>query len=356
MGSNVNNQESKKKQLKHNTTINSRYRSLHSRVGRTSLIELSRLNLQNNNRVFAKLEYENPGGSHYDRVYVALLKYLEKTGEIVPGQTHLVETTTGNAGASFALVAAQQGYKCTVIIPDDVSMARKRQILDHGAELILSPPREYVYGVIKRLHKFLVEKKLDWKAGRLVCVNHSKQRASVKAVAKIADEIKTVLERKDCIPDFIILGCGNATTILGIGGRIKKLSPTTKCIAFDPFEAPVAYERKFPGLYKRLYGSLPDSGLHRMLGTGGWGVVFENVKNPKFLSIIDDVKLVRDEEMLAAQNLLAKHERLFPGHSSAGAVSVACRLAKKVKNCVMVVIFYDELTFYPDANEVKLYL
>src|SRR5689334_18676530 len=170
------------------------------------MLELKNIGAPNGNRIFAKLEYQNPGGSHYDRVYLTLFRYLEEKGEIKPGITHLVESTTGNAGASFAWIASQLGYECTVIIPEDVADARKRQILDRGARLVLSPPGKYVAGVIRHLQHYLVEHKEEYKSGRLYCLNHAKNPLSVGAVSDIADEISDGLKSLGLATDYLILG------------------------------------------------------------------------------------------------------------------------------------------------------
>lgn len=323
-----------------------KYQSLLVKIGNTPFYELKHLSIPNGNRIFAKLEYESVGGSHYDRVYVNLIKNLEQEGKIFPGKTHLVETTTGNAGASFAWIASELGYDCTVIIPDSVSPMRKHQILDRGARLILSPADQYVQGAITTLRHYLIDRKSDCKAGLLYCVNHSHDLNAVTAVSPIADEIISELMESNLKADYLILGCGNGTTIRGVGGRMKEISPDTKCIAFDPFEAPVAFDRKYPGRYLSEFGVAPGNKSHRILGTGGWGVLFPNIVSSEFLSIVDDVELVKDEDMISAQKDLELFEQKYPGRSSAAAVAVVKKLANHTKDNIFVVIFYDELNLY----------
>ncbi|HET6979504.1 MAG TPA: pyridoxal-phosphate dependent enzyme [Pyrinomonadaceae bacterium] len=331
---------------------NERYSRLFAAAGKTKMVELKHLTLPNENRLFAKLEYQNPGGSHYDRVYLELFHSLEESGEITPGKTRVVETTTGNAGASLAWVASQLGYECTVIIPADVAETRKRQIQDRGAQLLQSPPGEYVRGVIQYLKRYLVEHREEYDSGRLYCLNHSKNPLSIHAVANVADEINDELLANGLTSDVLILGCGNGTTIMGIGGRLKTLSPDSQVIVFDPFEAPVAYERKYPGKFEKQYRVKPESQphRHRILGTGGWGVSFPHIEDPSFLEIVDEVFLVREEVLIETQKLLALKEQLYPGRSSAAAVAVALEKMKSVHGKNIVVVFYDELNFYPEPE------
>ena len=178
------------------------------------------------------------------------------------------------------------------------------------------------------------------------CVNHSQDVLSLAAVAPIADEIVSDLAKKCIVPDVMILGCGNGTTILGIGGRMKELIPTAQCIAFDPFEAPVAFERKFPGRYAMENGLEAAIEPHRIIGTGGLGVHFPFISDPHFTEVVDDVKLVDDGDMVRVLELLGQREHIYPGFSSAAATSVALKLAAEVKNKVFVVIFYDEKKYY----------
>lgn len=327
----------------------SRYDKFKTTIGRTPLFELKKITIPNKNRIFAKLEYENPGGSHYDRVYVELLQRLEIEGKIKPGYTHLVETSSGNAGASFAYVAARLGYECSVIIPADVAEARKRQIQDRRATLILSPAGEYVQGAIRCLRLYLSEHKGEYKAGTLFCPNHSQDPLSPQSLSPIADEISNDLKTSGLRPDILIMACGNGTSILGVGGRFKQLFPDGRCVAFDPFEAPVAFESRQPGRFEREYDLKPEnqSHRHRILGTGVWGVHFPHIKSKEFSEIVDDVYLVRDEGLVQAEALLDKQEHLYPGRSSAASLSVALQLAETICEANIVVIFYDELNYYP---------
>jgi cysteine synthase len=327
------------------------YRHIKNAIGNTPLVELRKITISNNNRIFAKLEYKNPGGSHYDRVYEYLIRDLERKGIIKPGVTKLIETTSGNGGASFAWIATQLGYESLVIIPADVAESRKRQIFNRGASLLLSPAGEYVQGSVKVLKEYLQDHKNEYKNGTLYCINHSQEYASVKSVYKIAKEITADLRAQNLIPDYIILACGNGTTILGVGGYLKRFNTNIKCVVFDPFEAPVAFEKKYPGRYEREYGVslINEYKRHRILGTGVLGIKFPHVENKEFLKIVDEVRLVSDQQMILTQELLGKTENLYPGHSSAAAVSVALELAQNVNNKIFVVIFYDELNYYPET-------
>src|SRR3989338_4732778 len=120
------------------------YSRLEREIGNTPLYEISKIQLPNGNRVFAKEENRNPGGSHYDRVFIRLFRHYEEGGRIVPGHTPVVETTSGSAGVSVARLGRLLGYECLVICPADLPEARIRAIREQGAELRLSPEGRYV--------------------------------------------------------------------------------------------------------------------------------------------------------------------------------------------------------------------
>src|SRR5262245_46615483 len=131
------------------------YRSINARVGNTTLRRLTNIAAPNGNRIWAKLEYENPTESAFDRVYPGLFESAESDGRIVPGVTPVIECSTGNAGASFAWVAKELGYESHVIIHADAPGARIAQLERLGAKVILSPAGQYGAGYVGVLNTIL---------------------------------------------------------------------------------------------------------------------------------------------------------------------------------------------------------
>ncbi|MBR9971805.1 pyridoxal-phosphate dependent enzyme [Magnetospirillum sulfuroxidans] len=311
-------------------------------VGQTPMIELRNLGLSNGNRLFAKCEFMNPSGNLYDRVYANIMRTLLASGQIIPGETTLVETTSGNAGTAFAHICARLGFRCHVILPADTPANRKAKIYNYGAEIIDSPKGKYVSGAVKTLKNFIQTHGSEYRAGTLICPDHSRNELSLESVAMIADEIVSDLGRMNLVPDILVLGCGNGTTILGTGGRLKVLMPHVRCMVFDPVEAPVAHGLLYPDLVQ----DYSQERQHRIIGTGGLGVSFPFLHDERFSRCVDGVSMVTDWEMVEAMKSLERRERRTPGHSSAAAVSVALRIAKEVSGKNIVTIFYDDALYY----------
>src|SRR5262249_1553559 len=120
----------------------------------------------NQNRIWFKLECDNPWGSHYDRVYRKLFRHFEEQGLLQPGQT-VLETTSGTAGVSFAAIGRELGYKCIVAIPEGGEKARENAITAEGAELIFTPADQYVSGFPRFLKRYLVKNR------NVAFLNHS---------------------------------------------------------------------------------------------------------------------------------------------------------------------------------------
>lgn len=274
------------------------YNELESKIGRTPLVELP-LNLPNGNRIFAKEEYRNPTQSHYDRVYVYLLKELEKEGKIIPGQTPLIETTSGNAGASFAWLCKELGYDATVILPEGLPKARVEDIKKYGAHLMFTPEQNYVGGAAKELGRiFKIENKERKKQGlpKYIGPNHSQDFRTANSLEGIASESLDQLEGNI---DFFIPGIGNGASVLGPGQYFKKHSPETQIIAWEPLASGKAFEMRNPGEYERLFGIPMGQLKHTMYGTGVPDVSFpfidQAVKGNGVPPIVDKVTLVGDD-------------------------------------------------------------
>jgi cysteine synthase len=166
--------------------------NIFNQIGNTPLIEFSGI-VPNKNRIWLKLECENPYGSHYDRVYKLLFKQLEMEGVLKPG-CRVLETTSGTAGVSFAAIGRELGYECIVAIPAGGEKAREEAIIREGAKLIHTPADKYISGFPAFLRRYLVENK------GIIFLNHSmgfksgENTKTTAALAEIAIELRHRLQ------------------------------------------------------------------------------------------------------------------------------------------------------------------
>jgi cysteine synthase len=183
-----------------------KYHKLDTYVINSPMYEIVKIKLPNSNRLFAKEEWLNFTGTHYDRIYARLLREFEESGKISPGKTHLVETTSGNAGSAFAHLCDYLGYSCTVILPADTPKARIVELRHYGAHLKFSPAAKYVSGVVDELQKYLLHARKDRRD--VFCLNHSRQKSSVDIMRDMAAEMIGELPI-GIVPDFFVSAIGN---------------------------------------------------------------------------------------------------------------------------------------------------
>ena len=157
--------------------------TLAATIGHTPLEDISG-QVGSRSRAYAKCEFRNPTGSHYDRVYLALFRQFERENKIQRGKTHLVEVSSGSAGASFAWFCRQLGYEATVILPMGLPEGFAAHIRRQNpeAQIVTSTHGDYVKGAIRTLHQ-LMAKNRDW-----VCLDHSRKPETLRGTKQIADE------------------------------------------------------------------------------------------------------------------------------------------------------------------------
>src|ERR687893_2392935 len=132
------------------------YKNITDTIGRTPLVNIGALN-DTNATILAKLEFFNPGGSVKDRIGLSMIEAAEQAGKIQPGETVLIETTSGNTGIGLALVAAAKGYRLILTMPETMSMERRKLLKAYGAELVLTPGPEGMGGAIRQAEALLSE-------------------------------------------------------------------------------------------------------------------------------------------------------------------------------------------------------
>ncbi len=332
------------------------YKSLEFRIGGTSLVEYNG-EVPNDNKIWIKRECDNPFGSHYDRVYIALFKHFEQLGKIKLGDK-VLETTSGTAGYSFAGIGKLLGYDCHVVIPEGVDGPIIKLIQSEEATLYFTPEQDYIAGFPAFLRDFLPKHRTEF-----TFLNHSmgpksgpaftNNEVTLSALEKIGEEINAQID-----VDYFIPAVGNGSSILG---PARALPESTTVIAFESFQSAVAYDMKHPYRYRREFGIEPGTlPKHKIRGTSFKGIDFPHIKTAIENGVIDEVILVSDEEMDRNYfRLTGKTDTLcLPhwdmkllnyqdlGRSSRAGIAVALQIARKVRDKNLVVIGYDKIDRY----------
>jgi len=325
---------------------------LEKQIGNTKLEQYNG-KLANNNKLFIKRECDNPFGSHYDRVYLALFKYYETKGIIKPGDK-VFETSSGTAGASFSAIAKKLGYKPYLAIPKGVDNAIIKTIKSYNTKIYFTPEKDYITGFPIFLRKFK-----PWEKG-LFFLNHSMGRKAdkgykdnditLKALGKIAKEIK-----KQIKVDYFIPATGNGSSILGPS---KYFDKKTKVITFESSQSAVAYNLLYPGKYKKLFGIEPGTlPKHKLRGTSYQGINFPHIEHAINKKIIKDSLLISDKEVddnynkLTGKNLFKELPHWDSiksefGRSTRAGIAAVKELSKETKNKTYVIIAYDKANRY----------
>ena len=274
-------------------------------IGRTPLVELSRLTPKPSVRLLAKLEGQNPTGSIKDRVALAMIEAAEASGELEPGRA-LLEPTSGNTGISLALVARLKGYPLTCVVPENVTEERLRLLRLYGAEIVTSPGTEGSNGAV-RVALELAEREpryfLPFQYG-----NEANPRAHYDGTgAEIAEELDRV--------DVLVAGLGTGGTLMGAGRRLRESFPDLVVAAAEPL----------PGDPVMGLRSLDDGYVPPILD----------------VSQLDRKLLVSNGEAVDGMRALLEAEGIFAGVSSGAVLHVARRLAEALDEGVVVAILAD---------------
>jgi cysteine synthase B len=278
-------------------------------IGDTPLVRLQRLpgpeNANHRNLILAKLEGDNPAGSVKDRPAMSMIRHAEARGTIKRGDT-LIEPTSGNTGIALAMCAAIRGYRMVLIMPEHLSVERRQTMRAYGAEIILTPQKGGMEGARDLAEKMVREGKgtmLDQFA------NADNPRVHYETTGP---EIWRDTEGK--ITHFVS-SMGTTGTIMGCSRFFKEKNPNIEIIGCEPEEG-----SQIPGIRKWPQAYLPK------------------IYDGKRVDRIEPVSQAQAEEMTRR---LAREEGIFAGISSGGAMHVALRIAKPLKNAVIVTIVCD---------------
>ncbi|MEM2917256.1 MAG: PLP-dependent cysteine synthase family protein [Candidatus Bathyarchaeia archaeon] len=195
-------------------------------IGKTPLLRINKLTEPNDATIYAKLEWYNIGGSVKDRMALYLIEYAEASGKLTK-QKKILEATSGNTGIALAMIAAAKGYNICIIMPESVSIERRKIIRAYGAELILSPGEKGTGGAIELKQKLLRENPNEY-----IDLDQFKDPANI--LAHYQTTSREILEQTKGKLDMIVVGIGTAGTGVGVSLRIKQYDPNIKIVGVTP--------------------------------------------------------------------------------------------------------------------------
>ena len=296
------------------------YKSADQLIGRTPVLELSNIEerLGIRARLLAKLEYFNPAGSVKDRAAKYMIDEAEASGALRRGSV-IIEPTSGNTGIGLASVAAARGYKVIIVMPDTMSVERRRLMSAYGAELVLTDGKMGMRGAIEKAEEL----------ARQIPSSFIPDQFSNPANAKAHRETTgpEIYEDTDGEVDIFVAGVGTGGTLSGVGEYLKSKNPDIQIVAVEPSSSPVL--------------SSGAAGAHKIQGIGAGFV-------PKVLNtdIYDEIITVSDKDAFDTCRLIAKSEGVLVGISSGAAAFAAIELAKRPENAGKTIV-----TLLPDTGE-----
>ena len=281
--------------------------SVLSAIGKTALVELTRLNDHPRVRIFAKLEGDNPGGSVKDRAALYMVTKAEESGELAPGKT-ILEPTSGNTGIALAMIGASRGYRVKLTLPECVSTERRHILEAFGAEVVLTPAREGTDGAIRRAREILEDAPDDYYMPNQFANPNN-------ALAHYETTGPEILEQTDGQIDVFVAGMGTTGTLMGIARFFREKAP-----------------------HVRVCGVEPTMG-HTIQGLKNMNeAIVPAIYDPAGL---DDKLTVEDGDAFDTARLLATEEGIFVGISSGAAVAGALRVARDLESGVVVALLPD---------------
>jgi cysteine synthase A len=318
------------------------YRALNASVGDTTLHRLTQIGVPNRNRIWVKLEYENPTESAFDRVYPGLFELAESEGRISPGLTPVIECSTGNAGASFAWAAKELGYKSHVIIHADSPGARIEQIKRLGANVILSPAGQYGSGYVELLNTILEDDRSDHARNRKDPATRLYAVTKIAPVARrfhagIAQEAVAQLFRmtgRDSFSAFVA-AVGSGDLICGVSEELGILGSRPLVVGVEAAEMPTVSALRRGDVLRST--PLPVEDL--MLGVTGTSLPPDRL-NIDF-SLIDQICGITVNGWKSAERILADEEKLLVGRTSAGSLAAALSICNDLEDSDVLTIFFD---------------
>ncbi|MBU1118856.1 pyridoxal-phosphate dependent enzyme [Patescibacteria group bacterium] len=341
-----------------------KYRALEKRIGNVPLIPYEG-QVPNNCTILLNAVCQNPFGSHYDYVYLALFKHFEEQGLITPGDT-VLETSSGTAAISFVMIGNFLGYHCHIVVPKGIDAVVINQLKHNAKKVEFTPEADYVNGFPTFLRSFLPNHP------DIFFLNHSMGKrkkggpgfsenpVTLKAMARIVSEIDM------SGIDYYVPAVGNGSSILGPVRWLKEqglLNNPVHIVTFESVQSAVMFERLYPGRYRSIFsidpGYLPK---HKLRGTSYNGIDFPHIDSAVAEGLVTDSFLVTDR-IMNAKYLLVTGE-IMPvklpswdagflsglefGRSTRAGIAVCLELAKRMHDKTFLVNAYDKASRYDD--------
>jgi len=283
-------------------------------IGRTPLLRLRRITSGNPNvEIYAKAEFQNPGGSVKDRAAAAIIAQAERTGRLRP-DTIVLDATSGNTGIAYAMIAAVYGYRLKLCVPDNVTVERKRTLGAYGVDLVLTSAMEGTDGAIREARRLNAEE-----PGKYYYADQYNNDANWRAHYETTGP--EILEQTAGRVTHFVAGLGTSGTFMGVGRRLRE------------------YRRDI-----RLISVQPDSPLNGVEGLKH----METAIRPGIYddTLADEDVRVTTEEAYTFTRRLARDEGLLVGVSSGAALAASLALASRIREGVIVTVFPDSGTRY----------
>ena len=282
------------------------YKTADQLIGKTPLLELTHIekewNLHAN--ILAKLEYFNPAGSVKDRVAKAMIEEAEKEGKLKAGSV-IIEPTSGNTGIGIASVGTAKGYRVIIVMPETMSVERRKLIKAYGAELVLTEGAKGMKGAIAKVKELEADIPNSFIPGQFT--NPENPKVHFRTTGS------EIYEDTDGKVDILVAGVGTGGTITGTGTYLKSRNPDIKVVAVEPASSPVL--------------SQGISGAHKIQGIGAGFV-------PKVLNtdIYDEIITVENDDAFKEGARFGITEGVLVGISSGAALKAATEVAKRPEN------------------------
>jgi cysteine synthase A len=300
-----------------------KYQNILGTIGNTPHIRLNKL--FKSHEVWIKLEKSNPGSSIKDRIALAMIEDAEQKG-LINEETIIIEPTSGNTGIGLSLVAAVKGYKVIVVMPESMSVERRRILNAYGAEFVLTPREKGTSGAVERAKELAATIKNSFLPSQFT------NKANVEIHEKTT-ALEILADFPDGI-DYLITGVGTGGHITGVSKILKQHFPNLKTFAVEPALSPV------------LSGGLPAPHPFQGIGAGFIPEVFNR-------EYVDQIITVDKNESYNFTKRIAKEEGIFAGISTGAALSAIAKKLKDIpENAVILTFNYDTGERYLSIDEL----
>jgi len=288
-------------------------------IGNTPHVRINRL-FKTSAEIYIKLEKANPGGSIKDRIALSMIEDAEKKG-LINKDSIIIEPTSGNTGVGLAMVAAVKGYPIILVMPESMSIERRRLMSAYGASFELTPREKGMPGAIEKAKQMVAERKNAWMPGQFD--NESNIEVHIRTTAKeILDDFPNGI-------DYMITGVGTGGHITGVAKVLKEKFPKLKVFAVEPALSPV--------ITAILAGETPKPGPHPIQGIGA-GFIPKNLH----IQYLDGVIQISKDEAFEYTVKAAKEEGLFIGVSSGASLAAVSKKVGEFKSSDKILTFcYD---------------